>query len=65
MQQACNPMTAPADTAKTVLDELQRFNPSNAPKYSFWYFIGIVLVMICCFAYFHSELEISKGDSSD
>jgi hypothetical protein len=35
--------------AKTVLDELQGFNPFNNLKYSFWYFIGIVLLMICCF----------------
>jgi hypothetical protein len=48
MQQARDQVSAPADIAKTMLDELQGFNPFNTLKYSFWYFIGIVL-MICCF----------------
>jgi hypothetical protein len=42
-------VTAPADIAKAILDVLQGFNPFNTLKYSFWYFIGIVLLMICCF----------------
>jgi hypothetical protein len=57
-------VTAPSDIAKTILDELQGFNPFNTLKYSFWYFIGIVLLMIF-FAYFQLELERSKGNSSD
>jgi hypothetical protein len=28
---------------------LQGFNPFNTLKYFFWYFIGILLLMICCF----------------
>jgi hypothetical protein len=48
-QQEHNQVAAPADIAKTTLDELQGFNPFNTLKYSFWYFIGIVLLMICCF----------------
>jgi hypothetical protein len=58
-------VAAPADRAKSILDELQGFNPFNILKYFFWYFIGIVLLMICRFAYFQLELERSKGDSSD
>jgi hypothetical protein len=49
MQQAHDQVAAPADRAKTILDELQGFNPFSTLKYSFWYFIGIVLLMICCF----------------
>jgi hypothetical protein len=49
MQRAHNQVAVPADTAKSILDELQGFNPFNTLKYSFWYFIGIVLLMICCF----------------
>jgi hypothetical protein len=49
MQRAHNQVAAPADIAKTILEELQGFNPFNTLKYSFWYFIGIVLLMICCF----------------
>jgi hypothetical protein len=56
---------APADIAKIILDELQGFNPFNTLKYSFWYFIGIVLLMIVVSAYFQSELERSKGNSTD
>jgi hypothetical protein len=39
-------MTALAGIAKNILDELQGFKPSNTLKYSFWYFIGIVLLII-------------------
>jgi hypothetical protein len=49
MQRAHNQVAAPADTAKSIVDELQGFNPFNTLKYSFWYFIGIVSLMICCF----------------
>jgi hypothetical protein len=43
-------VSAPADEAKTILDELQGFNPFSTLKYSFWYFIGIVLLLLmCCF----------------
>jgi hypothetical protein len=49
MQRAHDQGAAPADIAKTVLDELQGFNPFNTLKYAFWYFLGIVLLMICCF----------------
>jgi hypothetical protein len=49
MQRAHDQTTAPANIAKTILDELQGFNPFNTLKYSFWYFIGIVLLIICCF----------------
>jgi hypothetical protein len=49
MQQAYNQVAAPADTEKTIFDELQVFNPFNTLKYSFFYFIGIVLLIICCF----------------
>jgi hypothetical protein len=49
MQQAFDQVAAPADITKSMLDELQGFNPFNTLKYSFWYFIGIVLLMICCF----------------
>jgi hypothetical protein len=34
---------------KSYIRELQGFNPFSTLKYSFWYFIGIVLLMICCF----------------
>jgi hypothetical protein len=40
---------APADITKTILDELQLCNPFNSLKHFFWYFIGIVLLMICGF----------------
>jgi hypothetical protein len=49
MQLAHDQVTAPAGIAKTILDELQGFNLFNTLKYSLWYFIGIVLLMICCF----------------
>jgi hypothetical protein len=49
MQQAHDQVSAPADVAKTILDELQGLNPFSTVKYSFWYFIGIVLLMMCCF----------------
>jgi hypothetical protein len=49
MHRAHDQVAAPADRAKTILDELQGFNPFRALKYFFWYFIGIVLLMICCF----------------
>jgi hypothetical protein len=41
MQRAHDQVAAPADIAKTILDELQGFNPFNTLKYSFWYFIGL------------------------
>jgi hypothetical protein len=34
MQQAHNQVIAPVDTAKTILDELQGFNPLNTLKHS-------------------------------
>jgi hypothetical protein len=52
MQRAHDQVADPADIAKTILDELQGFNPFNTLKYSFWYFIGIVLLMICWFCLF-------------
>jgi hypothetical protein len=48
MQRAPDQLAAPAGIAKTILDELQGFNPFDTLKYSFWHFIGIVL-LICCF----------------
>jgi hypothetical protein len=57
MQQAHGQVIVPADIAKTILEELQGFNPLNTLKNSFWYFIVIVLLSV--------ELERSKGDSSD
>jgi hypothetical protein len=49
MQRAHDQVATPADIAKTILLELQGFNPFSTLKYSFWYFIGIALLMICCF----------------
>jgi hypothetical protein len=49
MQQANDQVISPADVAKTILEELQGFNPLNNQKHSFWYVIGIVLLMIYCF----------------
>jgi hypothetical protein len=48
MQQEHDQVAASADRAKSILDELQGFNPFTTLKYSFWYFIGIVLSMISC-----------------
>jgi hypothetical protein len=61
MQQAHDQVVTPADIAKTVLDELQGFNPFNTLKYSFWYFIGIVLLMICCFCLLSVRTQKIKG----
>jgi hypothetical protein len=36
MGRAHDQVAAPADRAKTMLDELQGFNPLNTLKYSFW-----------------------------
>jgi hypothetical protein len=48
MQRACDQVISPADMAKTILDELQGFNPFLILKHSFWYLIGIgVLLLIC------------------
>jgi hypothetical protein len=60
MQRAHNQVAVPADTAKSILDELQGFNPFNTLKYSFWYFIGIVLLMICCFCLLSVRTQKSK-----
>jgi hypothetical protein len=49
MQLAHDQVAALADIAKTSLGELQGFNPFNTLNYSFWSFIGIVLLMTCCF----------------
>jgi hypothetical protein len=43
---------APADIAKTILEELQGFNPLYTLKHSFCYFIGFIFLMICCFCLF-------------
>jgi hypothetical protein len=61
MQLSTRSGAAPADIAKTILDELQGFNPFNTLKYSFWYFIGIVLLMICCFCLLSVGTRKIKG----
>jgi hypothetical protein len=62
MQQAHDQVIAPAHIAKTILEELQGFNPLNILKNSFWYFIGIILLMICCFCLLSVRArKIKKG----
>jgi hypothetical protein len=60
MKQAHDQVSAPADIAKTILDELPGFNPFNTLKYSSSYFIGIVLLMICCFCLLSVETRKIK-----
>jgi hypothetical protein len=65
MQQVHDQVVAPEDIAKTMLEELQGFNPLNTLSHSFWYFIGIILLMTCCFTYFQLELKGSNNDCSN
>jgi hypothetical protein len=38
-----------ANMVKTVVDELQGINPFNILKHSFWYLIGIGVLLLICF----------------
>jgi hypothetical protein len=46
---------APANIAKTILEEHEGFNPFNLLKHSFWYLAGISVLLFICF------LAISVG----
>jgi hypothetical protein len=53
MQRAYNQVISPADLAKTLLDELQGFNPFSVLKYFFWYLTGtgvLLLIWFCTFS---------------
>jgi hypothetical protein len=52
MQRAYDQVISPADMAKTILDELQGFNPFNVLKHAFWYLIGIGVLLLICFCVF-------------
>jgi hypothetical protein len=52
MQRASDQVISPANMAKTTLDELQGFNPLNVLKYSFWYLMGIGILLLICFCIF-------------
>jgi hypothetical protein len=45
-------VTSPADMEKTILDKLQGSNPFKVPKHSFWYLIGIGVLLLICFCAF-------------
>jgi hypothetical protein len=49
MLQAHHQVVALSNIVKTIWDEFQIFNPLNSLKNTFWYLIGIILLMICCF----------------
>jgi hypothetical protein len=52
MQRAYDQVISLADMAKTVLDELRGFNPFNIFKHSFWYLIGIGVLLLISFCTF-------------
>jgi hypothetical protein len=52
MQRAYDQVIPPADMAKTILDELQGFNPFSVLKHSFWYLMGIEILLLICFCIF-------------
>jgi hypothetical protein len=49
MQRAYDQVISPANMAKTILDELQGFNPFSILKHLFWYLIGRGLFQLICF----------------
>jgi hypothetical protein len=49
MQKVYDNIVSPANIAKTILDELQGFNPFNLLKHSFWFLAGISVLLFICF----------------
>jgi hypothetical protein len=52
MQRAYDQVISPANLTKTILGELQGFNPFNVFKYSFWYLRGLVVLLLIGFCTF-------------
>jgi hypothetical protein len=48
MQKAYDSVVSPASIAKTILDELECFDPFNLLKHS-WYLAGISVLLFICF----------------
>jgi hypothetical protein len=52
MQKVYDNVVSPANTAKTILDELEGSNPFNLLKHSFWYLAGVSVLLFTCFLVF-------------